>query len=182
MQNLQTKGGVQEKLVHAWLARAVPVYYGPPEAVAHYNPDSFINCEFSADGRKVEHFAELHELRMSKMAEHIQRNLKLYESVEHELWKGRKDMPINMDLFEQSEEFEQLLSKTRELFREDFKSCVDKVKAVDQDEGAWRKMVSAPVVAGNKLNGSYIDIRRYASRFREVLRNAESYLVGAEGA
>jgi hypothetical protein len=42
---------VQEKIVHAWLARTVPVYFGPPEAATMFNPESFIDCSF---GKNIE--------------------------------------------------------------------------------------------------------------------------------
>ena len=39
-----------------------------------------------------------------------------------------------------------------------------------------RRMVTAPVLKANGIAGSYFDAKHYAARFKQVLRNARSYL------
>lgn len=81
--------------------------------------------------------------------------------------------------FSKSPEFYEACVKIRKLFQSSFKACVDKVKAIDQDEQAWLDMINAPVVLPNKTNNTFFTYGHYTSRFREVLRDAQSYLVGA---
>lgn len=42
---LKLRGYVTEKIVNAMLAGAIPIYYGAPDIVSHFNPASFINVE-----------------------------------------------------------------------------------------------------------------------------------------
>ena len=181
MQNLHTPGGIQEKIVHAWLARAVPVYYGPPEAVEQYNPESFINCEFNEKDERLE---QIQEYRKKMLTKHIERNKNGYladDKLRGGYYLARfQGLEAADQLFEMTEEFAELILKVRELFKDDFDRCVAKVREVDQDEEKWRRMVHAPVVKNNRLEGTVFDMELYARRFRKVLRNAGSYLVGDE--
>lgn len=43
-ENTSTPGYTTEKIVHAYAAQAVPVYWGNPEITKEFNPASFINC------------------------------------------------------------------------------------------------------------------------------------------
>ena len=43
-ENTSTSGYTTEKIVHAFAAGAVPIYWGNPEIVKEFNPSSFINC------------------------------------------------------------------------------------------------------------------------------------------
>ena len=94
-------------------------------------------------------------------------------------FKGRE---MSDQIFDDSQEFEQLMSKTRELFGDELRECVRKVVAVDKDEARWRAMVDAPVVPDNEIRGTLLDMEVYASRFRRVLRNARSHLAVEQGA
>ena len=52
-ENSSTPGYTTEKLVHAFAAGAVPIYWGNPEIAREFNPESFINCHdfgLTADG------------------------------------------------------------------------------------------------------------------------------------
>lgn len=81
--------------------------------------------------------------------------------------------------FARSELFAEITAKAREFFKESFKKCVDKVKAVDQDQQLWLDMVNAPVVLPNQPNNTFFRFDHYTRRFREVLREAQSYLLPA---
>jgi hypothetical protein len=155
-QNTHEPGAVQEKIVHAWLARAVPVYFGPSEALTDYNPESFINCEFTDLDSKLEQIGTLRRKLEEKLK--IEGNLP----------------PGNHQFEEDTPEFKQNVKLTRQLFSSDFQKCLQKIKAVDQDEEAWARMVHAPVFKGNSIQGSVFDVETYAPRFREVLRAASS--------
>jgi hypothetical protein len=158
-QNTHEAGAVQEKIVHAWLARSVPVYFGPPEALTDYNPESFINCGFADLDSKLE------------QVQNLQREL---EKVLY------KDCPRDVCIreFEESlPEFKKMVKFTRNIFANDFQECVQKVKAVDQDEKAWSRMVHTPVFKGNSIEGTVFDMEIYARRFREVLEAASSAVI-----
>lgn len=43
-ENSEGKGYTTEKIVHAFSAGAVPIYWGNPDITKEFNPDSFINC------------------------------------------------------------------------------------------------------------------------------------------
>lgn len=43
-ENTSTSGYTTEKIVHAFAAGAVPIYWGNPDIVKEFNPESFINC------------------------------------------------------------------------------------------------------------------------------------------
>ena len=154
-------GGTQEKIAHAWLARSIPVYFGPYEAVQHYNPESFINCEF---GDSVEDLEKKLKALDNQMA------------LQKAKWtkSGQKAEGIE---FDHSPEFEALLLETRQVFSAGFGECVRKVKEIDQDEAKFMKMVNAPVLdpAVNEL--PLFELSYYAKRFRAALKNANSYLV-----
>ena len=82
--------------------------------------------------------------------------------------------------FPQSKEFAAIIAKTRSVFKDSFKACVDKVKAIDQDKKAWLDMVNAPVVLAGQPNSTFFRYDHYTSRVRAALHDAQSYLVGAD--
>lgn len=43
-ENTSTSGYTTEKIVHAFSANAIPIYWGNPDIAKEFNPDSFINC------------------------------------------------------------------------------------------------------------------------------------------
>ena len=43
-ENTSTPGYTTEKIVHAFAAGAIPIYWGNPEITKEFNPGSFINC------------------------------------------------------------------------------------------------------------------------------------------
>ena len=43
-ENTSTVGYTTEKIVNAFAANAIPIYWGNPEITKEFNPDSFINC------------------------------------------------------------------------------------------------------------------------------------------
>ena len=88
--------------------------------------------------------------------------------------QAQEDLQKN---FQDSTYFEDTVLETRRLFGKGLKRCVAKVREVDQDPEKYWAMVNAPVVKGNKIAGTYFDIHIYAAHFRQVLRNAKSYLV-----
>jgi hypothetical protein len=54
-ENAAVPGYLTEKLVHAYLAHTVPIYWGAPDAVQYFHEDSFINCNhFESLDRCVE--------------------------------------------------------------------------------------------------------------------------------
>jgi hypothetical protein len=162
-QNTHEAGAVQEKIVHAWLARSVPVYFGPPEALTDYNPESFINCGFADLDSKLE---QINALRTKLEDEKIKRS-------GDECIRGE----CTREFEESSPEFKQIMKFTRELFVNDFQKCLQKIKAVDQDEKAWSRMIHSPVFKGNSIEGTVFDMEVYARRFREVLEAASSAVI-----
>lgn len=168
-QNTHEAGAVQEKIVHAWLARSVPVYFGPPDALTDYNPESFINCGFSDLDSKLE---QINTLRR-KFEDQIRRD--------PEFTKKFGERPPELDEFDEtSPEFKQIINFTRETFANDFQKCLQKIKAVDQDEKAWLRMVHTPVFKGNSIKRTVFDMEEYARRFREVLEAASSAVISAQ--
>ncbi len=43
-ENAQLPGWTTEKLIHPFMARSVPIYWGDPNVAEYYNPKAFINC------------------------------------------------------------------------------------------------------------------------------------------
>lgn len=43
-ENTSTPGYTTEKIVHAFAAGAIPIYWGNPDIMREFNPESFINC------------------------------------------------------------------------------------------------------------------------------------------
>jgi hypothetical protein len=179
MQNTHTPGGVQEKITHAWLSSAVPVYFGPETALTQYNPDSFVNCHLEDIDETMKVLSQLHyDIFTEALQDH---NLTVtFEPDENQ----GKAIAIMMDAlleggvdFERTKNFEDMVTRARKILRADFASCIAQIKHLDQNEDAWMKMVTAPVVASGKIEGSDFDINMYAERFRAVLKNADSYLV-----
>lgn len=54
-ENCVADGYTTEKLIDAFAAKTIPVYYGDPRVCEEFNPDSFINC---ADCESVEEMTE----------------------------------------------------------------------------------------------------------------------------
>jgi len=160
-QNTHEPGAVQEKIVHAWLARAVPVYFGPSDALTDYNPDSFIDCGFDHLDSKLDQIWALQQKMEDKLAVPGDPGVREYE--------------------EESSEFKQIVKFTRELFSSDFQQCLKKIRAVDQDEKAWARMVHTPVFnKGKSIKDSVFDVEVYARRFREVLLSASSSVIPSD--
>jgi len=68
-------GYITEKLVNAMLARAIPIYFGAPDVVQHFNEKSFIN---------VNSFNNLDDVL--KRVQEIDENEALYQQVLNEPW------------------------------------------------------------------------------------------------
>jgi len=162
-QNSHEIGGVSEKIVHAWLARAVPVYFGPLNALEDHNPESFIHCGFANLDSNLDTIWKLQK--------------KLEHQIESQDRVVREARPGGRQYAEGSPEFKSIVKLTRELFRGDFKECVQKIRAVDQDEKAWLRMVHTPIFKDNSIEGTVFDIERYGQHFREVLRATNSALM-----
>ena len=185
MQNTHTTGGIQEKIVHAWLANAIPIYFGPPEATEQYNPASFVNCAISDIDTAMSKLAKIVLDELIVMFDVKTNGTKptdvSYVAAQWERTpaKGlayalRDIYKVNLD---DTEQFEQIIVKTRDVLRADFTRCIGEIKRLDGDEEAWMEMATAPVVHNSTLEGSDFDIYAYARKFREVLQNAGSYLV-----
>ncbi len=43
-ENAQLPGWTTEKLIHPFMARSVPIYWGDPNVAEYFNPKAFINC------------------------------------------------------------------------------------------------------------------------------------------
>ena len=48
-ENTESEGYTTEKIVDAYKARSIPIYWGNPKITEEFNPDSFINC-YDYDG------------------------------------------------------------------------------------------------------------------------------------
>jgi hypothetical protein len=164
-QNTHESGAVSEKIAHAWLARSVPVYFGPPEALTDYNPESFINCEFADLDSKLK--------QLNTLRRHLEEQIKKDQPCPSQY--GTNECPRTYE--ESLPEFKQIVTATRELFASDFQKCLQKIKAIDQDEEAWSRMVHAPIFKGNSIEGTVFDKDMYAQRFREVLEAASSAVI-----
>ena len=55
MENTISEGYVTEKILNAFLAGSIPIYYGDKLAKEIFNPDSFVNI---TDFESIEHCAE----------------------------------------------------------------------------------------------------------------------------
>lgn len=62
MENSMTIGYTTEKIVQAWAAGAIPIYWGNPEIDKEFNDKAFINChKFSRMDEIVEYIKEIDE-------------------------------------------------------------------------------------------------------------------------
>ena len=43
-ENQTSPGYVTEKILHAFLVKSIPIYWGDPDVTEYFNPESFINC------------------------------------------------------------------------------------------------------------------------------------------
>lgn len=74
-ENSTHKGYITEKICSAMLAGCVPIYYGAPDIVEHFNPHSFINVsDFSSFSHAVSYIEE------------VDRNDELYCSILFQPW------------------------------------------------------------------------------------------------
>jgi hypothetical protein len=59
-ENSSTPGYVTEKIMHAFAARTIPIYWGAPDVALDFNPKAFINChEYASMDEVVERVREL---------------------------------------------------------------------------------------------------------------------------
>ncbi len=59
-ENTSSPGYATEKLMHAFIAGTVPIYWGNPAVTKDFNPNSFINChDFNSFGEVVERVKEM---------------------------------------------------------------------------------------------------------------------------
>ncbi len=59
-ENSSTPGYVTEKIMHAFAARTIPIYWGAPDVAEDFNPKSFINChEYASVDEVVQRVREL---------------------------------------------------------------------------------------------------------------------------
>ena len=57
------------------------------------------------------------------------------------------------------------------------RACVDQVKQLDQDDAAYRRVISEPFLLNNRLQGSLFSVDRVGANLRESLRQHQSYLL-----
>lgn len=61
-ENSSTKGYVTEKIIQAWAAGTIPIYWGDPLVAKEFNPKAFINClEFNSDEEIINHIQSIDE-------------------------------------------------------------------------------------------------------------------------
>src|SRR5690606_3448282 len=59
-ENTSSPGYTTEKIMHAFIAGTIPIYWGNPEVIKDFNPASFINChEFNNFNEVVEWVKEV---------------------------------------------------------------------------------------------------------------------------
>ncbi len=59
----------------------------------------------------------------------------------------------------------------------ELRACAERVKALDEDEEAYYRMVSQPILPGNRLQGSEFDLQVIVDRIKRVI---EQHQVGVE--
>ena len=74
-ENHAISGYVTEKIVNAMLANSIPIYFGAPDIVEHFNPKSFINVNSFKDLQTMVNFIK-----------QVDQNDALYESILKEPW------------------------------------------------------------------------------------------------
>ena len=88
-ENCKHPGYCTEKIVQAFAAKAIPIYYGDKTVVQQFNKNSFINCDdyetFEQVITKIKEIDKHDELYMKMMSEEIVARDNLFEDYENKL-------------------------------------------------------------------------------------------------
>uniref|UniRef100_A0A7S2U0I7 Uncharacterized protein n=1 Tax=Lotharella oceanica TaxID=641309 RepID=A0A7S2U0I7_9EUKA len=52
---------------------------------------------------------------------------------------------------------------------EGLKTCIERIKRVDQDDKLWREIVSHPMLPNNQIEGTHWDLRPMARALRDAI-------------
>ena len=152
-ENTGRVGYMTEKLVNAYLAEAVPVYFtlGKKTVFDSFNPEAMIFCELPAKSAHEEAAQDvIHQL---------------CDTPESPRQWDSKDRATRVACrWKVDDHYSRLLAAPY------FRDCVDKVLAVEADDARWRRMVAAPLArlgAGGAPAGVW-SMRALGGLLREV--------------
>lgn len=111
MSNTHEKGYIDEKIVSAWLAHAVPIYFGAKEATDYYARGSFIHCKIKNMSKKMLELDSFH-----------------------------RPLELENDFAGTSASFATLMKKTIEILHEDLEVCAHMVCA-HMEVCGWRNHI-----------------------------------------
>lgn len=146
-ENSATSGYVTEKIVNAFLAKAIPVYFGPKSkqiaALQLLNPKAYIHCDLPEE---IVHISRLnHRLSLICASNH--------NNVTHAC-------------------YEEFLGRLEQDLEPSFSQCIDKIKAVDENDVLYEQMLAQdlvqPETGTSQLPGVW-NGRRVGRIFRALL-------------
>jgi len=101
-ENHSIPGYTTEKMVNAMLANAIPIYWGSPDVVRHFNPKSFINVQSFANHQKLLDYVKK-----------VDQDDNLFCSILAEPWLQNNQLNEYLNIDQQFEAFATMLKNTR---------------------------------------------------------------------
>ena len=151
-ENSFTAGFVTEKLISPVLAGSVPIYLGPEDAGALFDPRRFVQCTMPP--------AKVAAMRAVTFPAGESGNL---ASTERKPSEAARLAWVDAHLGAELDD------------------CVRKVLALDANDEAYARMLAAPLLPGNKVDGSVLDAARIGAAVSAVLDALGSDVPRREG-
>lgn len=101
-ENHSIPGYTTEKMVNAMLANAIPIYWGSPDVVKHFNPKSFVNVQSFANHQKLLDYVKK-----------VDQDDNLFCNILAEPWLQNNQLNEYLNIDQQFEAFATMLKNTR---------------------------------------------------------------------
>ena len=168
-ENSQLDGYHTEKISTAYLAGAVPIYWGDPGLASRLNERAYVNCSF----RVSDYYGQ--DARQGGPHDQFKRRFDAFRrDYEGEFARKGGNVTASVRGKLRKKAFTALATELATELRPRFQRCIDRVAALDADAAQYRAVAAAPLVRGGDLSAGVFDIASMAADVRRVYL-AEGY-------
>ncbi len=152
MDNSVTPGAVSEKLVNAYLAPSVPIFYGGIDIAQHLNRDAFIYCNIS--------YRPEWERPVWRAAHKKANWFPLSGKFNYDQYlRAEKEFRIT----------DMRVENLKPRLLKDAQPCITQIKSLDNDDAAYKRMLGQSLVQNDRVKGSIFDLAALGRRMRAAM-------------
>jgi hypothetical protein len=156
MDNSAVPGALSEKLVNAYFAPSIPIFYGGSDIVGHLNKEAIVHCNISYKAEWETPVWRAAHAKADWFPLSGKFNYEQYQRAEKEL--SITDMRV---------------ANLKPLLREGAKGCIDQIRRLDNDDDAYKQMLGKSLVKNDRVEGSIFDLEDLGKRMRLAMTATE---------